>query len=89
MKKFFVAIGTAALLSGFAADEGKQISEVYVVKPGDTVWSISEEYLPKNTAGRKYILQFQDEILEANPAVKANGCNLHPGDKLIINYQVK
>ncbi len=89
MMKFFAALGTAALLAGLVADDGKPMSEVYVVKPGDTIWSISEEYLLKNTAGRKYILQFQHEILEANPAVKANGCNLHPGDKLVINYRVK
>lgn len=89
MMKFFAALGTAALLASFVADDGKPMSEVYVVKPGDTIWSISEEYLPKNTAGRKYILQFQHEILEANPAVKANGCIVNPGDKLVINYRVK
>ena len=87
--KFFAALGTAALLSGFVADDGKPMSEVYIVKPGDTVWSISEEYLPKNTAGRKYILQFQHEILEANPQVKANGGVIKAGDKLVINYRVR
>lgn len=89
MVKFFAAIGTATLLAGLATSGGNTISEVYVVKPGDTVWSISEEYLPKNTAGRKYILEFQDEILAANPEVKANGCIIQPGDKLVINYRVK
>ena len=89
MKKFFAALGTAILLSGFVADDGKLVSEMYEVKPGDTIWSISETYLPKNTAGRKYILQFQHEILDANPDVKANGCKIHPGDKLVINYRVK
>ena len=87
--KFFAVLGTAALLSGFISDDGKPMSEVYVVKPGDTIWSISEKFLPKNTAERKYILQFQDEIIAANPEVKANGYNIQPGDKLVINYRVK
>ena len=82
-------LATATILVGCVKDEGKHVTEVYTVKQHDTIWSISEEFLPKNTAERKYILQFQHEILEANPDVKANGCTIRPGDKLVINYRVR
>ena len=93
MKKLaagMAAIITAAAISlGAVEEEGKLVTEVYTVKRHDTIWSISEKFLPKNTAERKYILQFQHEIVEANPKVKANGYTIYPGDKLVINYRVK
>lgn len=87
MMKFLVAVGLAAtvIAANGMADESKQVAEVYVVKPGDTVWSIAEEHLPKG----KYILQFQYEIVEANPELKVNDYVLHPGDKLVIHQPVK
>ena len=68
---------------------GEKVTEEYTVKPGDTVYSISEQFLHKNTAQRKYILQFQHEIVEENPQLKDNHYVIHPGDKLAISYRVK
>lgn len=87
MIKFFVVLGLAVLVitANGTSDEVQQVSEVYVVKPGDTVWSIAEENLPEG----KYILQFQHEIVEANPELKTKGYVLHPGDKLVINRIVR
>ena len=84
-----VAIITATIWTAYFQDEGKLVTEVYTVKRNDTIWSISEKFLSKNTAGRKYILQFKHEIIEANPQLKASRCRIHPGDKLIINYRVR
>ena len=68
---------------------GEKVTEEYTVKPGDTVYSISEQFLSKNTVQRKYILQFQHEIIEENPQLKSNHYIIHPGDKLAISYYVK
>ena len=88
MKRMGICIGViavAAVSLGAVEDEGEMVTEVYTVKRHDTVWSIAEKHLPEG----KYILQFQHEILEANPEVRANGCVIHPGDKLKISYRVK
>lgn len=82
-KRIGICVGAAAIaLIGLGAmkNSDKEIAEIYTVKPNDTIWTISEAFLPEG----KYILQYQYELLEANPEVKANGCMIHPGDKLKI-----
>lgn len=92
LKKGVVAIAiTGAVLLSLGAYSGDQqlIEDTYTVQKGDTLWSISETYLKKNTGGRRYILEFQEGIKELNPWLLDTDCQLKPGDKLRINYWIK
>ncbi|BEU88706.1 hypothetical protein TAMA11512_21700 [Selenomonas sp. TAMA-11512] len=95
MKFVFIAalIGSIFILSGAAqrdnAADAVFVEEVYVVKPGDTVWSIAEEYLPKNTYSRRYILEYVEGIKENNPWLVERKSQLQPGDELVMTYWVK
>ena len=71
------------------ATDGERVETTYTVKAGDTLRDISETYLPKNTAGRRYILEFEQGIVELNPWIKENGYTIHPGDRIRVNYWVK
>ena len=66
-----------------------RVETVYTVQPGDTLWSISEEYLQKNTGGRRYILEFKEGIKELNPWLVDSKEQVHTGDKVIISYWIK
>lgn len=83
-------IGAAVLLTGFYEGDQQLVEETYVVKKGDTLRHIAEKYLEKNTGGRRYILEFEEGIIENNPALqRGNSGNIHPGQKLKITYWVK
>lgn len=84
-----VLIGAAVLLTGFYDGDQVRVETVYTVQPGDTLWSISEEYLQKNTGGRRYIMEFMEGIKELNPWIKENNYVIHPGDKIRVNYWIK
>ena len=88
------AIALAAILcAGAATREGGKnavlIEEVYVVKPGDTLWGISETYLRKNTGTRRYILEYKSGIEENNPWLLDRHGMIYPGDRLKLTYWVK
>ena len=90
------AIALAAILFAGAAgepwDDGKNavlVEEVYVVKLGDTIWGIAEEYLQKNTATRRYILEYKSGIEELNPWLMERKGEIYPGDKIKVTYWVK
>ncbi len=90
IKGFFasaVLIGAAVVFSGFYDGDQQLMEETYVVKKGDTLRHIAEQYLEKNTGGRRYILEFQEGIIENNPELQHG--NIHPGQKLKITYWVK
>lgn len=92
LKRGVVAIAlTGAVLLSLGAYSGDQqlIEDTYTVKKGDTLWSISETYLKKNTGGRRYILEFQEGIKELNPWLLETRGQVQPGDVLHINYWVK
>ena len=86
-KKIMIAfglVGLAIMNAGFQS--GEEVHEVYTVKGGDTLWSISEAYL-KKTDGDVYILQFMEDIKSENPHLKQNGYTLQAGEVLNITYR--
>lgn len=90
-----VLAGLAILFAGAAGepwDDGRNavlVEEVYVVKPGDTLWGISETYLRKNTGTRRYILEYKSGIEELNPWLLERHGVIYPGDRLTLTYWVK
>ncbi len=70
-------------------DNAVLVEEVYVVKPGDTLWGISETYLRKNTGTRRYILEYKSGVEENNPWLLDRHGMIYPGDRLNITYWVK
>lgn len=87
-------VAAASLLSGACNpwDDGKNavlVEEVYVVKPGDTLWGISETYLRKNTGTRRYILEYKSGMEELNPWLLDRKGEIYPGDKIKVTYWVK
>ncbi len=87
--------GLAILFAGAAGepwDNGRNavlVEEVYVVKPGDTLWGISETYLRKNTGTRRYILEYKSGIEELNLWLVERKGVIYPGDEIKVTYWVK
>ena len=85
--------GAAILFSGAAAHDVGQgailVEEVYVVKPGDTLWGIAETYCAKNTGTRRYILEYKSGVEENNPWLLERHGLIYPGDRLTLTYWVK
>ena len=86
--------GAAILLAGACnpRDNDKSavlVEETYVVQPGDTLWSISETYLAKNTGTRRYILEYKSGIEEMNPWLLERHGMIYPGDEIKVTYWVK
>lgn len=77
------------LLTGFYDGEQELVETVYTVREGDTLRDISERFLPLNTGGRRYILEFEQGIVELNPPLWENRGNIRPGQQIRINYWVK
>ncbi len=89
-----VIAGLAILFAGAASEpwnDGRAVlvEETYVVRPGDTIWGIAEEYLRKNTATRRYILEYKEGIYENNPWLVERKGLIQPGDQLVLTYWVK
>lgn len=96
-KKLFAGCciaGAAILLAGACSPQpdGRNavlVEEVYVVKPGDTLWNIAETYVRKNTGTRRYILEYKSGIEENNPWLLDRHGMIYPGDRLTMTYWVK
>lgn len=82
-KRFFAVMTAAVAIAAGAAgcvalsDDTPVDAKEYVVKSGDTLWSIAEEHCPKSMDKRLYIYM----------AAKENGienCMIRPGDVLIL-----
>lgn len=87
-------VAATALFSGAVNpwDDGKNailVEEVYTVRPGDTLWSIAEEYVAKNTGTRRYILEYKSGMEELNPWLMERHGMIYPGDRLTLTYWVK
>ena len=82
-------VGAAVVFAGFYDGDQVLVETVYTVQEGDTLWSISEDFLKKNTGGRRYILEFMSGIREVNPWLVESKDQLQPGDKLTVTYWVK
>lgn len=77
------------LLTGAYSGDQKLVETVYTVKNGDTLREISERFLPLNTGGRRYILEFEEGIVQLNPELWENRGSIYPGQEIRINYWVK
>jgi nucleoid-associated protein YgaU len=82
-------VGAAVVVAGFYDGEQVLVETVYTVQEGDTLWSISEDFLKKNTGGRRYILEFKEGIKENNAWLVDTHEQIKPGDKLTVTYWVK
>jgi len=86
-------IAAAAICSGAVNpwDDGQAVlvEETYVVRPGDTIWGIAEEYIIKNTATRRYIIEYKEGIYELNPWLLDRKGQIYPGDEIRVTYWVK
>ena len=65
------------------------VEETYVVRPGDTIWGIAEEFCAKNTGTRRYILEYKEGMYENNPWLVDRKGLIRPGDELQMTYWVK
>ena len=77
------------LLTGACSGDQKLVETVYTVREGDTLREISERFLPLNTGGRRYILEFEEGIVQLNPELHGNRGNIYPGQQIKINYWIK
>lgn len=88
-----IVAGAAILCAGMATQEdGKNavlVEETYIVRPGDTIWGIAEEFCAKNTGTKRYILEYKEGMYENNPWLVERAGMLYPGDKLNMTYWVK
>ena len=96
-KKIIVGCALAGLAILFAGacnpwDDGRDavlVEETYVVRPGDTIWGIAEEFCAKNTGTKRYILEYKEGMYENNPWLVERKGEIYPGDKLTLTYWVK
>ena len=84
----FIAAFTLGFLSGAITEyslttKNKIVTEVYVVKQGDTLMEICAEYR-KRDFRNPYILEYMDEIRRLNPQIDTN---LQVGEELKIQYK--
>ena len=87
-------VAAASLFSGAVNpwDDGRNavlVEETYVVRPGDTLWGIAEEYVTKNTGTKRYILEYKAGMEELNPWLLERKGEIYPGDEIKVTYWVK
>ncbi|MDF2563900.1 MAG: Peptidoglycan-binding lysin protein [Massilibacillus sp.] len=90
-----MAGGVLVLTGGVKDNHAKYalVQDVYTVERGDTLWSIADTYMKKNTYGPREIREFMYGIIELNydDVFKGRDCNyyVYPNDKIKINYWIE
>lgn len=85
------ALGITTLISLGAVD-GKDyelVEETYIVQRGDTLWTIGEAFMAKNTYGDRYLPEFVQGIIQNNEELVQSHGQVEPGQKLRITYWVE
>jgi len=83
------AVCTAGMEALEDRPEAVLVEETHIVKPGETLWGICEEYVAKNTGTCRYILEYKEGVYENNPFLLERGGAIYPGDRLTMTYWVK
>ena len=80
------AIGATAIISMGVADgaDYRLVEETYTVQPGDTLWTIGETFMEKNTYGRRYLPEFIEGIKQNNDELVRSNGQVSPGQKLRV-----
>ncbi len=86
-KSIFTLILSGAIVSTAYASPWKLVEDTYVVHHGDTLSSISQEYMKKNTYAEREIREFTSGIQELNPELISR--DVKEGEKIRINYWIK
>lgn len=93
MTLIFIGLVIVLLTScGNTEPQGTLVTETYIVRPGDTLWAISEQFMRKNTYGPRDIREFYHGVIELNYETVFKGRKpgeIYPGDRLQINYWTK
>ena len=84
-----VGLASSSLLfMGMYDGPQRLVEDTYLVQEGDTLQSIGEKFIEKNTGGRRHILEFTEGIRELNPDLYDINSEVHPGQTIFINYWV-
>ncbi len=86
MKKVFLVSACIMLFSAMLYPPSNEIkhTEIYVVKEGDTLWNIAQEFCEHDN---RYINQLIYDITQDNPELSKNHGQVWPGQKLVINLK--
>ena len=84
------AIGISAALSLGMADgkDYRVVEETYTVQSGDTLWTIGEAFMAKNTYGRRYLPEYIEGIKQLNEELVESHGQVEPGQKIRVTYWV-
>ena len=88
LKKIIMAVMLTVTIAGFgeAAPKWVLIHDVHNVVEGESIDSIAQVYMEKNTYGPREFVEFREGIIELNDL--RGRTEVHPGQKLKINYWV-
>ena len=85
---FAAGLGIGAWVHDGIVGERETVTEVYTVKPGDTLWDISLRYQAKDCRN-VYLPEFKSEIENLNTFLRQRQGYIFPGDKIVIEYMIK
>lgn len=77
-----------ATQTSFTRNNVRYVTEMYTVQPNDSLTSVSERYIGKNTGTVRQIDEFREGIKELNFDVIGDG-EVKAGEVLKIGYWIK